>query len=58
MTDGERVYVYFGSFGLIAYDFAGKVAWQHPMAVYGGPYGSGASPVCASICRPKIRFAR
>ena len=45
VTDGELVYVYFGSFGLIAYDFSGKVAWQHPMPVYGGPFGSGTSPV-------------
>ena len=46
-TDGERVYVYFGSFGVLAYDFAGNVAWKHPMPVYGGPYGSGTSPVIA-----------
>ena len=43
----DRVYVYFGSFGLVAYDLAGTVAWQHPMPVYGGPYGSGTSPVLA-----------
>lgn len=47
VSDGERVYVYFGSFGLIAYDFAGKVAWQHPLPVYGGPFGSGTSPILA-----------
>jgi len=28
-TDGERVYAYFGSFGLLAYDFAGKEIWRH-----------------------------
>ena len=27
-TDGERVFVYFGSFGLLAYDFAGKEQWR------------------------------
>jgi outer membrane protein assembly factor BamB len=27
-TDGERVYAYFGSFGLLAYDFAGKEIWR------------------------------
>ena len=48
VTDGDRVYVYFGSFGLIAYDFAGNVAWRHPLPVYGGPYGSGTSPVLAA----------
>jgi len=47
VTDGERVYIYFGSFGLMAFDFAGKVAWQHPMPLYGGRYGSGTSPVLA-----------
>ncbi len=47
VTDGEHVYVYFGSFGLIAYDFAGKIAWQHPIPFYAGPYGSGTSPVLA-----------
>ncbi len=46
-TDGERVYVYFGSFGLIAYDFAGKVAWQHRLPVAESPYGSGTSPALA-----------
>src|SRR5262249_40629467 len=45
VTDGERVYVYFGSFGVVAYDFAGKVVWQHPIPLYEGPYGSGTSPV-------------
>ncbi|MEO8028125.1 MAG: PQQ-binding-like beta-propeller repeat protein [Bryobacteraceae bacterium] len=46
-TDGERVYVYLGSFGVIAYDFGGKVVWQHPLPLYTGPYGSGTSPVLA-----------
>ena len=27
-TDGERVYVYFGSYGLVSYDFDGKVLWE------------------------------
>ena len=27
-TDGKRIYVYFGSFGLAAYDFEGKEAWR------------------------------
>jgi outer membrane protein assembly factor BamB len=46
-TDGNRVYVYFGSFGLLAYDFAGTVAWRHPLPIYAGPYGAGTSPVLA-----------
>ncbi len=28
VTDGTRVYAYFGSEGLYAYDFAGKLAWK------------------------------
>src|SRR5262245_11689023 len=27
-TDGQRVYVYFGSYGLMAFDFAGKEIWR------------------------------
>ncbi len=47
VTDGERVYVYLGSFGVLAYDFAGNVAWTHPLPLYTGPYGSATSPVLA-----------
>jgi outer membrane protein assembly factor BamB len=28
VTDGKRVYAYFGSEGLYAYDFSGKLAWK------------------------------
>ncbi len=27
-ADGERVYVYFGSYGLLCYDFSGKMIWE------------------------------
>jgi outer membrane protein assembly factor BamB len=27
-SDGERVYVYFGSYGLVSYDFDGKLPWE------------------------------
>ncbi|MCC6586153.1 MAG: PQQ-binding-like beta-propeller repeat protein [Bryobacterales bacterium] len=46
-TDGDRVYVYFGSLGLMALDFDGKPAWEYPMEVSKSPFGSGASPVIA-----------
>lgn len=48
-TDGERVIVYFGSCGLIAYDFAGKELWRHalPMAETNNDFGSGTSPILA-----------
>ena len=48
-TDGERVVVYFGSCGLIAYDFDGKELWRHalPVAETNNDFGSGTSPILA-----------
>jgi hypothetical protein len=48
-TDGERVVVYFGSCGLIAYDFEGKELWRHTLAVAqtNNDFGSGTSPILA-----------
>jgi outer membrane protein assembly factor BamB len=47
VTDGERIYAYFGSYGLIAYDLNGKVVWEHPMPLSTMNYGAGTSPVLA-----------
>ena len=47
VTDGEYIYVYSGSYGMVAYDWKGKVAWEYPMGVSKSPYGSGSSPVLA-----------
>ena len=44
-TDGERVVVYFGSYGLLAYDFAGKELWRHPLPVPVVEFGSSSSPI-------------
>ena len=44
-TDGERVVVYFGSFGLLAYDFAGKELWRHPLPTPIVEFGAGSSPI-------------
>jgi len=46
-TDGRHVVSYFGSFGVICYDFDGKELWRHPLplALSGGSFGSGTSPV-------------
>lgn len=46
-TDGERVYAYFGSFGLIAYDFAGKEVWRRPFERLPSSYGTATSPILA-----------
>jgi outer membrane protein assembly factor BamB len=45
-TDGERVYAYFGSEGLFAYDFDGKLAWKFdPGVVATMGVGVGSSPL-------------
>lgn len=46
VTDGQRVYVTFGSVGVFAYDFAGKLAWSvplPPLPTHNG-WGTAASP--------------
>lgn len=48
VTDGERVYVYFGSYGLISYDFEGKAIWKRPLPPPPvNMYGSAASLILA-----------
>jgi outer membrane protein assembly factor BamB len=47
ITDGERVYVYFGNIGMFCYDVQGRELWKqtwgsHPIR---GGWGPGASPV-------------
>ena len=45
-TDGERVFAYFGSEGLYAYDFDGHPAWRFDPGVVGSMgVGVGTSPV-------------
>lgn len=48
-TDGSRVVSYFGSFGLICHDLAGKELWRHPLALAetAGGFGTGCSPTLA-----------
>jgi outer membrane protein assembly factor BamB len=46
LTDGKHVYAYFGSAGLYAYDFHGKLAWKKEMGNLGTVgMGTGTSPV-------------
>jgi len=45
VTDGERVYVYFGSYGLLCYDFNGDVIWTRELPVNNDQFGSGTSPI-------------
>lgn len=44
-ADGERVYVYFGSYGLICYDLEGKLVWQKPIPTPQNLYGTASSPI-------------
>jgi outer membrane protein assembly factor BamB len=47
VTDGKRVYAYFGMTGVICYDFAGKELWKAHLGSYrmGMGHGTGSSPV-------------
>ncbi|MCB1278052.1 PQQ-binding-like beta-propeller repeat protein [Prosthecobacter sp.] len=47
-TDGERVYVYFSTIGLLAFDFeTGKEVWRHtlPRPAYLMDWGAASSPI-------------
>lgn len=43
--DDGRVYVFFGSYGLICYDHQGTLLWEKPMGPFQDEYGSASSPV-------------
>lgn len=43
--DGQRLFVFFGSYGLLCYDLDGRPLWQQPMGPFQDEFGSGSSPV-------------
>jgi outer membrane protein assembly factor BamB len=47
VTDGQRVYAYFGETGVFCFDHAGNQLWHKELGVYPtfGSHGPGASPV-------------
>jgi len=45
LTDGKRVFVWFGSAGLAAYSIDGKELWRRELGVQKHVWGYGASPV-------------
>lgn len=47
VTDGKRVYAYFGMNGLYCYDFMGKLLWEKDLGVYQmeRDWGTGSSPI-------------
>jgi outer membrane protein assembly factor BamB len=46
-VDAERVYAYFSSYGVMAFDHSGKPQWTLPLPMPKTHHGSGASPVLA-----------
>lgn len=46
-SDGEKVYVYFGSSGVLAYDLNGKEIWRKALPAPVVEFGTGASPILA-----------
>lgn len=44
-TDGQLVYASFGRHGLVAFDFNGKIAWQHKFGILDNYHGPAGSPV-------------
>lgn len=46
-TDGARVYVYFGAFGLLAYDLEGEEVWRKPLKPPITQHGASTSPILA-----------
>jgi outer membrane protein assembly factor BamB len=47
-TDGKALFVYFGSFGALAYDFDGNELWRTPLSVPITQHGASSSPVLAN----------
>ncbi|MCH2179858.1 MAG: PQQ-binding-like beta-propeller repeat protein [Mariniblastus sp.] len=45
-TDGERVFSYFGRFGLSAHDFKGNLIWEKQFPSDPSAFGTGSSPIC------------
>jgi outer membrane protein assembly factor BamB len=45
ITDGTLVYASFGTHGLMAVDFNGKIAWHNPVGRLANTHGSAGSPI-------------
>ena len=59
-ADGERLYVHFGSYGLLCYDFAGTQQWTVPLPIPPTlEYGASSSPIVVGdliiLNRDKLR---
>lgn len=47
VTDGENVYVFFGDFGVLSYDWTGNERWRHQLGPFVNQNGHGSSPILA-----------
>ncbi|MSQ93496.1 MAG: serine/threonine protein kinase [Gemmataceae bacterium] len=45
ITDGEAVYAWFASAGVVAYDFEGKQLWKRDLSPVKSRWGNGSSPI-------------
>lgn len=43
--DGRRVYAFFGSYGLLAFDLNGRKLWEFKAGPFQDEYGAGSSPI-------------
>lgn len=46
-TDGEHLIAYFGSYGVLAYDWNGKALWKKPLPAPIVEFGTSSSPIIA-----------
>ncbi len=46
-TDGQNVYVFFETVGLVSYGPDGNLRWKVPLGPFSLPYGFGSSPIVA-----------
>jgi outer membrane protein assembly factor BamB len=44
-VDDSGIYVFFGDYGLVAYDLDGQDRWKMPLGPFDNIYGMGASPI-------------
>jgi outer membrane protein assembly factor BamB len=44
-SNGKQVFVFFGSYGMLCYDFDGKLMWQQPLGPFQDEFGAASSPV-------------
>jgi outer membrane protein assembly factor BamB len=54
-TDGKRVFSYFGSYGLVCYDYTGEKIWELRIPQEGNMYGTAVSPI---LHNGQILFSR